>query len=112
MADEEKVLAKLIEYGFLEQEDSKVEGIAKRAISHGYQSLTQPQKNVLDSWLERECEGVMDPGGHHNGCQIVLDGQALADALDSESYGDGFVCASCLQESNEYQRQWEKMNDE
>lgn len=112
MAEEEKALAKLIEYGFLEQEDSKVEGIAKRAINHGYESLSQAQKGVLSSWLQRECDGVTDPGGHHNGCQIVLEGQALADALDCESYGDGFICDSCVQEANEHQRRWDQMNDE
>lgn len=112
MADEEKVLEKLLEYGHLDQEDRKVEGIAKRAISNGYPNLTQPQKAVLSKWLKRDCEGVTDPAGYHNGCQAELEGDALADALDSESYGDGFVCDSCQQTANEHQRQWEKMNAE
>lgn len=110
MSSEEKVLAKLLEYGWLEQEDQKVEGIAKRAISHGYSSLTEPQKKVLSSWLVRQCDGVSDPAGDHNNCQVLLEGEALADALEQESYGDGALCESCLDESNEYERQWEQMN--
>lgn len=112
MTAEEKALGKLLEYGHFDQEDSKVEGIAKRAMSHGYDSLTQPQKAVLSKHLTRDCEGVTDPGGHHNGCQAELEGEALAEALDRESYGDGFICDSCDQESHEHQRQWDKMNAE
>lgn len=112
MADEEKALDKLLEYGHLDQEDRMVEGIARRAIDHGFDNLTQPQKAVLRRFLTRECEGVTDPGGHHNGCEAELEGEALAEALTRESYGDGFICESCDDESNEYQRQWDRINAE
>ncbi|WJO24130.1 hypothetical protein LU688_11345 [Pseudomonas soli] len=112
MADEEKALEKLLEYGHLDQDNTKAEGIAKRAMSHGFDSLSQPQKAVLSKFLARECEGVTDPGGYHNGCEVQLEGESLAEALTRESYGDGFICESCDDESNEYKRQWERIEAE
>lgn len=112
MTDEEKALEKLLEYGHIDQDNSMAEGIAKRAMSHGYDNLTQRQKAVLSQFLKRDCEGVTDPGDYHNGCEATLEGEGLAEALTRESYGDGFICESCEQESNEHQRQWDKMNAE
>ncbi len=111
MSSEERVLNKLLEYDLIDR-TSTAGGIAQRAISHGYDTLTDRQKHVLSPFLTRVCEGVTDPGGHHNPCETELEGEAFAEALDSESYGDGFMCESCRDESGFYDHQWDRINNE
>ncbi|NWA04822.1 hypothetical protein [Pseudomonas gingeri] len=112
MSDEDNVLSKLLEYGHLDRESDTVRGIAQRALDEGYNTLSERQKNVLAPFLTRECEGVTDPGGHHNNCSTELEGNALVEALDSESYGDGFICESCRDESSFYDHQLDRLKDE
>ncbi|MFV3405859.1 hypothetical protein ACNFIC_18200 [Pseudomonas sp. NY15463] len=112
VAGEVKVLKKLFEVGYLDDEDAKVRGIAKRAIAHGYNTLTEPQKHVLSSWLTRQCDGHTDPAGELHECHVILEGEALANALENEGYYGRGMCQSCIDEVEEYDRQWDKMNDE
>lgn len=112
MSEEDNALNKLLEYGHLDNEGGAVKGIARLATDKGYNSLTERQKNVLAPFLTRECDGVTDPGGYHNDCATALEGNALVAALESESYGDGFMCESCRDESNFHEHQWERIRDE
>ena len=112
MSNEDSVLSKLLEYGHLDRESDTVRGIAQRGISDGYDALTDRQKHVLAPFLARACEGVTDPGGHHNHCEAELEGDALVEALDSESYGDGFMCESCRDESSFHDHQWDRIKNE
>ncbi|MEJ5861665.1 hypothetical protein [Pseudomonas farsensis] len=110
MADEVDVLRKLLEVGYLDDEDAKVRGIARRAIAEGFDTLTEPQKNVLHPWLTRQCDGHTDPAGEIHACQVVLEGKALASAIENEGYYGRGMCESCIDEVEEYERQWDRMN--
>lgn len=82
MADENKVLRKLLQLGFFDEEDAKVRGIAKRSIAEGFDSLTAAQKHVLDSWLIRQCDGHTALAGELHKYHVELEGATLANALE------------------------------
>jgi hypothetical protein len=112
MSIEQKVLKVLIENGSLDDEDQKVRGIAQLAVDKGYDHLTGPQQSVVQPFLSRTCDGVEDPGGHDNNCQVTLEGSALVEALSNESYYGGVLCESCVNESEQYSNEWERIQAE
>ncbi len=112
MNDEQKVLEALHKNGSLDNEEQKVRGIAQLAVENGYDNLTPLQQNVLAPWLTRVCDGVTNPGGHHNDCKAVLDGAALVAALESEGYYNGVLCENCVNETEQYKQEWERIEAE
>lgn len=109
MSDEQEVLKALLKYGCLDNEEQKVKGIAQLAVDQGYEHLSPLQRNVVVPFLTRNCEGVTNPGGHHNDCHVVLEGEALVAALD---YHDGVLCEDCINENEQYAREWERIQAE
>jgi len=112
MSDEQRILAVLLEHGSLESEDQKVRGIAQRAIDEGYENLSILQQGVLKPFITRKCEGVENPGGHHNNCENILEGPEFVQALTNEAYYDAVLCESCVDEREQYSREWEKIQAE
>ncbi|VVO49427.1 hypothetical protein [Pseudomonas fluorescens] len=112
MSDEVKVLEILIQNGSLDSEDVKVLGIAKLAIDKGYDHLTAPQRYIVDPFLSRDCDGVTDPGGYHNECQATLEGANLVKSLENEAYYGAVLCENCIDVSEQYSREWEKIQAE
>ncbi|WP_207869394.1 hypothetical protein [Pseudomonas sp. 51_B] len=86
MSEESAILEQLLKNGDLDHSDDKVSGIAKLALDKGFDKLSTAQKAVLKPHLHRECEGVEDPGGHHNECQATLEGKDLSVALEQAGY--------------------------
>ncbi|MFP5426337.1 MAG: hypothetical protein ACLGJA_10825 [Gammaproteobacteria bacterium] len=112
MSEITDVLTQLLDTGELDDEDSKVSGIAKLAVDKGFDHLTNPQKAVLAPYLERGCSGVTDPGGHHNECQRTLEGKALATALEQSEYYGEVLCEDCINESEQYSNEWDRISRE
>ena len=88
------------------------EGIAKHAVTQGFSTLSPKQKAILQPYLTTTCSGVTDPGDHHNGCQVELEGKTLLDAYQRCDDTECLVCDSCNDEEAEYARQWEKISQE
>lgn len=109
---EVKVLEQLLANGSLDNEVDKVAGIAKLAIDKGFESLTGAQQSVLRPFLSHDCEGVENPGGHHNDCQMTLEGEHLAKAVQQEMYYGRVLCENCVDETEQYAREWECIRDE
>jgi len=107
-----EVLEQLLDKGELENEDAKVSGIAKLAIDKGFDHLTTAQQAVLAPFLQRLCGGVKDPGGHHNECRTVLEGKELATALEQSGYYGEALCEDCINESEQYSNEWDRINRE
>lgn len=113
MGIEEKILEQQLSRGIFESvEFSGAEGIAKRAVANGFNSLSAKQKAVLESFLSKTCSGVTDPGGHHNGCSAELEGKALLDAYHRCDDAEYLICESCNNEEGHYAYQWEKISKE
>lgn len=112
MSDETDVLQQLINNGSLDDLDSMVKGIAQLAVDQGFDKLTPRQQAVLQSHLTQDCSGVTDPGGYHNECSAVLEGQKLAKALEQEGYYGALLCEDCIDESEQYDREWERIQAE
>jgi len=112
MAIDEKVLAAQFDRGGFEGEDSKVSGIAQRAIDHGYSSLSAAQQAVITPFLTLQCAGATDPGDHHNGCEVALEGETLIEALENEMHYEAIVCERCRSELDYYQHQWDRISAE
>lgn len=112
MSEEILVLEQLVRNGDFDQLDGKVSGIAKLAIDKGFDSLSAAQKVVLKPHLHRECEGVEDPGGHHNECQVTLEGKDLALALEQAGYYGSVLCENCVSETERYSQEWDRIQRE
>jgi hypothetical protein len=112
MSEEQKVVEKLLENGSLDNEDQKIRGIAQLAADKGYESLSKLQQKVLEPFLARACDGVENPGGHHNECSVILEGKALAEALTQEAYYDAVLCENCINETEQYANEWAKIQAE
>jgi hypothetical protein len=112
MSEEQKVVEKLLENGSLDNEDQKIKGIAQLAADKGYQSLSPLQQKVLEPFLTRACDGVENPGGHHNECSVILEGEALAEGLSNEAYYDGVLCENCVNETEQYKNEWDRIQAE
>ncbi|AZC31518.1 hypothetical protein C4K38_3559 [Pseudomonas chlororaphis subsp. piscium] len=112
MSEEIEVLKQLLSNGDLDQEDAKVSGIAKLAVDKGFDHLSAAQKAVLNPHLQRACEGVEDPGGYHNECTVVLEGKDLAAALEQAGYYGSVLCENCVNETEQYAREWDRIKRE
>lgn len=106
----ERILAKQLEMDVFYNEDQKVSGIAKLAVSNGFDKLSALQQKVLKPFLTVPCCGVRDPGGHSNDCQAVLEGSELLDAYEVCEDRESLQCESCREEAGFYEAQWEKFS--
>ncbi len=91
---------------------SGAEGIAKRAVTEGFDTLSPKQKVILEPYLSKTCSGVTDPGGNYSECSAELNGEALLDAYQRCEDSDCLVCESCNSEEGYYAHQWEKISRE
>jgi hypothetical protein len=112
MSDEQQVIEKLIEHGILEDEEQRVRGIAQLALDQGYDKLSPLQQGVLKPFLSQACDGVENPGGHHNDCPVVLDGRQLAEALSQQAYYGSLLCQDCVSEKEQYANEWARIQAE
>jgi hypothetical protein len=112
MGEEIEVLEQLLDKGYLDNEDAKVSGIAKLAMDKGFDQLSTLQKAVIAPHLQKACEGVTDPGGYHNECQVVLDGKELATALEQGAYYGSVLCENCINETEQYSSEWDRIKRE
>lgn len=109
----ETLLRTLKEHDAFCNEDQKVGGIAQLAIDNGFDTLSPAQKKVLSPFIEMKCSGSTDPGGYHNGCENILCGGNLVEAIElSEDGLDGIQCDDCRSDDGFYQHQWERMEKE
>ena len=108
----ESLLRTMFDHDVFANEEKKVFGIAQRAVDEGYDTLTPAQKSVLSPYMSHNCEGVENPGGHHNNCENVLTGTMLETAYENRSYYDAMLCSQCVDELEEYKRQWERIERE
>lgn len=111
MGVEEEVLKKLLDCDAFHDSDPKCAGIAQAGVDRGFSSLSPAQQHVVTPFMRQTCEGVVDPGGHHNGCTRELEGKELIEALDTR-FADGLVCAHCKEEASYYEHQWERIKAE
>lgn len=113
MGIEEQILDYQLTHGVFDNAKfSGVAGIAKRAVSEGFGTLSPKQKAVLEPYLSKTCFGVTDPGGQHNGCVAELKGEALLNAYHQCDDTECLVCESCNSEEGYYAHQWEKISQE
>ncbi|WP_107852608.1 hypothetical protein [Oceanimonas marisflavi] len=113
MRIEEKILDYQLEHGVFDNAKfAGAEGIAKRAVTQGFSTLSPKQKTVLAPYLSKTCSGVTDPGGHHNNCSAKLEGEALLDAYHRCDDAEFLVCDSCDNEEGYYARQWDRISRE
>ncbi|MGL5660522.1 MAG: hypothetical protein ACRDCX_04675 [Aeromonas sp.] len=93
--------------------DAMVSGIARLAIDKGFSSLSPAQQNVLNPYLTQRCNGVTDPGEHHNDCNVELAGQDLLDAYQPDEEGnqgiDHLLCDGCRAEVFDHAQKLEKI---
>ena len=109
----ETLLKTLMEHDAFHSAQPKVSGIAQRGIDFGFDSLSDAQKRVLSPYTTMTCTGSVDPGGHHNKCDVQLSGQDLTDAIELSDDGlDGVQCESCRADDDYYEYQWNKIKDE
>lgn len=101
MAVEDDILAIQLKNDTFYNEDGKVSGIAKLATDKGFDTLSTLQKKVLAKFLTQPCEGVTDPGGHHNNCEIQLSGAELLEAYEEQYTFDSLRCEHCRDEAND-----------
>jgi hypothetical protein len=112
MATEREVLEALIKNDIFHDEDETVHEIAKKAIDISFNTLSDHEKDVLEPFMTIECPGVVNPGGHHNNCQTVLDDEELIAAVQQHSNYGAIICESCRNESDDYRRTWERIQAE
>jgi len=113
MSVEQRILRKLIEIGEIDQlEEDKVRGIATRGADLGIEALSPLQRKVIESLFSARCEGVTDPGGHHNDCQRDLNGNEYVEALDQSAYYGRKLCERCRDETEGHRAHWERISAE
>jgi len=112
MPRKQSILKKLYEQDLINNEKDIVIGIAKAAIDNGYDSLSDKQKNVINHLFDQECVGVTNPGGHFNNCKAILTEEELDNALELSMSYDGLLCFSCIDETEEYRRHWDRISKE
>lgn len=108
----ESLLATMIEHDVFANEEQKVPGIAQLAIDEGYEKLTPAQKRVLEPFMSHSCDGVENPGGHHNDCDNTLVDDELENAYENQGYYGAMLCSGCIDEKEEYKRQWDRLEQE
>lgn len=106
----ESLLQTLFDNDVFYNADSKVSGIARLAIDKGYDSLSPAQKSVIQPYFSKPCEGINDPGGHHNDCKNMLTDDELETAYDNYHHNESLLCESCIEELGFYEHQWEKFS--
>ncbi|WP_261282141.1 hypothetical protein [Serratia fonticola] len=108
MAIEDEILAHQLKRDIFYHEDSKVSGIARLAVDNGFDTLTPRQKAVVNPFLTQPCEGVTDPGDHHNGCTVQLAGAELLEAYEEYGAYDSLHCERCRDEKNDIEAHRER----
>jgi hypothetical protein len=109
----EQILEHQITHGVFDNvEFSGTKGIAKRAVSEGFDSLSDKQKAVLEPYLSSTCSGTTDPGGHHNDCSVELTGDALLESYQRTVDTECLVCDSCNSDQGYYTHQWDRISQE
>lgn len=103
MGEIQRLIGVLIDCGILDNAERKVVGIARQARDKGFDSLSIDQKRVLEPFMARGCDGVLDPADEHNDCNQILTGEELANALEQEGYYDAVLCTHCMGLHEEYQ---------
>lgn len=88
------------------------EGLARLAVNKGYNSLSPKQKAILEPYLSLCCSGVTDPGGYHNKCDTLLEGEELLEAYQLSEDIQSLMCESCRSDQEYYQHQWERISEE
>lgn len=109
MEIEQKILKAMLDVDHFHNEDGIVTGIASRAIDKGYASLSEKQRAVLGPFLEQACEGIKDPGGHHNHCTATVTGDELLRSIEQSPYYDALLCDDCRQVKADYENEWERI---
>ncbi|WP_017445868.1 hypothetical protein [Gayadomonas joobiniege] len=113
MGIKEKILDYQVTHGVFDNSTfAGTEGIAKRAIAEGFDALSEKQKAVLEPYLSITCSGITDPGGHHNDCAAVLEGESLLDAYHRCEDPEYLICDSCDDEEGYYAHQWDRISQE
>lgn len=113
MKIEEKIFESQLEKGVFDAPGVDFAGgLAQLAIDKGYNSLSQKQKAILEPYLSVRCSGVTDPGGHHNGCDALLEGEDLLEAYQLCDDSESLICGSCRDDQGYYEHQWQKISEE
>jgi hypothetical protein len=81
-------------------------------MGNGFDICLSFKKSVLKPYLNQSCDGVIDPGGYHNECQKNLQGDEQAAALGSQAYNGSLLCEKCIDEKEQYDREWERIDRE
>jgi len=105
MAIQDEILCLQLGQDVFHNEDSKVSGIAKLAVDKGFNTLTPAQQSVIRPFLTQSCDGVRDPGGHHNNCQTRLTEETLKVAYEEMGSGH-LLCEACRNEQAYYEEAW------
>lgn len=108
----ESLLQTMLDHDIFANTDDMVSGIARRGVDLGYDSLSAAQKHVLTPFMSHSCDGVENPGGHHNDCDTNLSGDDLESAYENQNYYDAILCPNCVDETEEYRRQWDRIERE
>lgn len=108
MSEVESLLSTMLSHDAFHNEDAKVSGIAQLAVDKGFDTLSPLQKRVLNPFLTHQCAGINDPGGHHNGCQKIINGSELKEAYELQGYYGELLCLDCREESDGYDIEREK----
>lgn len=109
----ENILTSQLECDYYEgKKPDFLAGLAQKAIDNGFEFLSDAQQRVLAPHLSQPCNGVENPGGYHNNCQNVLDGDELVSAYQSQMYYDGLLCQDCQNEASQYIAEWERIEQE
>ena len=101
MAVEDDVLQRLLDRDVFVDKDP-AEGIAKRGRDVGYHNLSDARKRVINPLMTLPCDGVENPGGHHNECTKQLVDAELVQAIDDEGYYDALLCDDCRSDYYEW----------
>ncbi|WPD00375.1 hypothetical protein [Proteus terrae] len=105
----ESLLSTMLKHDFFHGHEQKVSGIAQLAVDNGFNTLSIAQKNVLAPFFRRQCAGVTNPGDHHNDCEKILTEDELENAITNEAYYGELLCQDCINENEDYKREWDDL---
>lgn len=109
MAIQDEILKIQLTQGVFDNEEQKVSGIAQLAVNRGFDTLSPAQQAVVQPFLTQPCDGVRDPGGHYNDCDVLLTGEALKDAYQMSDFGS-LLCEGCRDEKGGYEEHWARFS--
>jgi hypothetical protein len=112
MPAEEQVLEALLNNGTMDNEEQMVRGIARRAVDQGFDTLSVAQRRVLERFLSERCSGIEDPGGHHNECPHILEGEDLVEAIEQSRFYGCVLCENCREDNDRYANEWARIQRE